>query len=486
MSCVHWRHSDRGLASWLACCFSLIFAAPVAAQMGGMGGGPGGGMGGAQAPAADTRPRFKDHIHEHGGMTFRREKGDKIVRSVRLIGNRRITAAEIDKELHTRRGRFYQYQTVLADVRRLNDLGFFERVTFEIEDVPATPDPGAKSGSSEVAGVIVTFRVSERPMISTVVYHGNYRVNDRDLKGRSGVSQGDPLNEFAIESGRRRLVDYYRGEGFNQVSIESTTGTTDDPEMVIFRINEGPKERISAIHIEGNQVVSRARLKKIIQSRGPMVGVIYYLGNTANMEKIRADEALLATYYQNLGFLTVNVGTRLEYDETGTWLTVTYVIKEGPRFRIGDIQIVGNDYIKEESLRRRLELAPGDMFSGTIMRADIGQLIYGYGELGFIYAEVEPKTIMRDENGTVDLVYEITEGDRWKIGHINVLIDGEPHLMRETTMLNLINMREGDFIDRRQLELGRRRIERSQLLETNPQVAEPPDIKVVPLEEVLR
>ena len=42
---------------------------------------------------------------------------------------------------------------------------------------------------------------------------------------------------------------------------------------------------------------------------------------------------------------------------------------------------------------------------------------------------------------------------------------------------------EGDWIDRRTLELNRRRLERSQLLETNPQVADPPDIKVVPRDE---
>jgi outer membrane protein insertion porin family len=191
----------------------------------------------------------------------------------------------------------------------------------------------------------------------------------------------------------------------------------------------------------------------------------------------------LATYYHNLGFLTATVGRRIEYDETGKWITVTFVLNEGPRFKVNDVQIIGNQYITQESLRQRLELKPGDMFDGTIMRRDVGELVYGYGELGFIYAEVEPKTVMRDEANVVDLVYEITEGDRWKVGQIRVNIDGEPHLMRETTMLNLVDLREGDWIDRRTLELNRRRLERSQLLETNPQIADPPDIKVVPREE---
>ena len=73
------------------------------------------------------------------------------------------------------------------------------------------------------------------------------------------------------------------------------------------------------------------------------------------------------------------------------------------------------------------------------MRRDIGELTYGYGELGFIYAEVEPQTVMRDEANEVDLIYKISEGDRWRIGEIKVSIEGEPHLMRDTTMLNLID-----------------------------------------------
>ena len=90
---------------------------------------------------------------------------------------------------------------------------------------------------------------------------------------------------------------------------------------------------------------------------------------------------------------------------------------------------------------------------------------------------------MRDEANVVDLVYQITEGDRWRVREILVNIDGEPHLMKERTMLNLIDLREGDWIDRRTLELNRRRLLRSQLLEVNPQIAEPPDIKVVPRDD---
>ncbi len=452
----------------------VLLGEPASGQMGGGGfGGPGGGggPGGVGAPGFDQKPKFRDHIYSQDALPIRREKGDAVVAGVRITGNRSISTNEILQKLQTRRGRFYDYETVLGDVRRLNDMGSFDHVTFNTET------------DKKTGAVSVTFVVHERPIIKRVVFHGNRGLNDRELRGRAGLSPKDPLSEFTIESARRRLQDYYHEEGFNQAAISTAIGIKDEPSTIVFRINEGPKERISEIVIIGNTILSEARLKKIIKSRGPTLGVINYVGNKANLNQIDADVKLLESTYHNLGFLTATVGRRISYDESGKWMQVTFVVNEGKRFKVNEVKIIGNRFVTEQSLRKRMQLNPGDMFDGTLMQKDIGEIVYGYGELGFIYAEVEPQTVMRDEDYVVDLVYKINEGDRWKVGQIRVNIEGEPHLMRETTMLNLIDLREGDFIDRRLLEIGRRRLITSQLLETNPQVADPPDIKVEPVDE---
>ncbi|MCG8650770.1 MAG: hypothetical protein MI861_13110, partial [Pirellulales bacterium] len=329
--------------------FALLTVPTARAQFGGGGGGFGGGGGGAPPP--ETRPKFRDVVHSRGGISLRREKGDAVVQSVRVVGNRVVGMERIYQELETRKDRFYDYETVLGDVRRLNDLGSFEKVTFKIDPKPD--------------GVHVTFYVQERPTISRVVFHGQRGLGKRELRGRAGIGPGDPLNEFSIESARRRLIDYYREEGFNQVAITTSVGLGNDPGVVVLRINEGPKERIYDIKIVGNTIVSEARLKKVIQSRGPFGGFIRYVGNTANLSTIDQDVNVLASYYHNLGFLTATVGRRIQYDTSGKWITVTYVIDEGQRFRVNDVQIVGNQFVTAESIRARLELKPGDMFDGT-------------------------------------------------------------------------------------------------------------------------
>ncbi len=449
---------------------SLPFSSTALAQFGGGGGGGMGSPGGG-APPAEEKPKFREHVHARAGIRVRREKGDSVVEQVKIVGNRRVSEHRILQEIETRQGRFYDRETVMADIRRLNDMRTFDHVTFRIEQ--------------NEGKVTVTFMLHERPVITQVIFHGNRGINERELKGRAGLAPNDPLNEFSMESARRRLVDYYHEEGFNQAVIQSSIGTDQSPNRVVFRINEGPKERISKIRIEGSTIVSEARLKKVITSRGPMLGVLSYLNNTADMQKIDSDANILAAYYHNLGFLTATVGRTIQYDGSGKWITITYVINEGPRFKVNSVQIVGNQFVSEESLRKRLSLTAGEMYDGTLLRSDVGELTYGYGELGFLYAEIQPQTVMLDEKNAVDLVYKVSEGDRWKVGEIRVNIDGEPHLMRETTMLNLVDLREGDFIDRRTLELNRNRILRSPYLETNPQIADPPDIKVIPRTNLL-
>ncbi len=455
------------MPQWLAfpiaiVCLLACFASTAECQFGmGGGGGPG--------PAGTEKARFRDHVQEMGGIRIRREKGGEIVAGVEVRGNRFVGKERIEGLLETRADRVFDEEIVLSDVRRLNELGAFSSVRYRISD--------------RENGKWVTFEVVELPTVSEVVFFGTRGLNQRELRNRAGIQAKDPLNEFTIESALRRLEEFYREKGFNNVVIDAQIGHKDDPRAVVFRINEGKLERIHKINMVGNAIVSEARLKKVIKSRDSLMRVGHYINNVADLRQVDQDVEVLTNYYRNLGFLRANISRQIEYDASGKWLTVTFVIVENERYIINDIQIVGNEYVEEEALRERLSLKAGDYFSGLKMNLDVSELTYAYGTLGFIYCEVDPQPVMRDEPDRVDLVFKISEGDRWKIGQIFVNVDGEPHLMRENMLLNQLELVEGQFIDRRKLESGRNTLHRLQIFETNPTLADPPDITVVPRED---
>jgi outer membrane protein insertion porin family len=449
--------------------FLVILMSPAYGQMGG----------GGDAPSGLEKPRFREHYMKQGGLNLHRESGDKVVRAIRIVGNRQIETERILQLLRTRVDGFYNEQTAIADVRRLYEFRAFNKVKQSVEE-------------DAQGGVVVTFIVEELPLISKVIFHGNKAMTDRELRGRAGIVKDDPLNASSIESTRRRLLDYYREEGFSQATIQTVIGYEGNPDegipaddsAVVFRISEGEKERIAKINFIGNTIVSGARLSKVIASRDPFFGVGYYIGNSADIKRIDNDVIVLTEYYRNLGYLTATVDRTIEYDDSMKWITIDFIIKEGPRYTVNEIRLVGNKFIDTSSLEAALQLEEGKFLNGTLMNTDVSEITYAYGSLGFIYAEVTPELRwLEGPENRVDVVYKIEEGDRWKVGQIFVKIEGEPNLMRETTMLNYLDLVEGQYIDRRTLEMNRRRLVRSELLETNPVVADPPDLVVVPQDE---
>ena len=80
----------------------------------------------------------------------------------------------------------------------------------------------------------------------------------------------------------------------------------------------------------------------------------------------------------------------------------------------------------------------------------------------------------------MDVVYNVTEGDRFRVGRINVHISGEfPHT-RESVVLDRLSIRPGDIVDIREVRASERRLKSSQLFENDPATGKAPRIVIRP------
>lgn len=101
--------------------------------------------------------------------------------------------------------------------------------------------------------------------------------------------------------------------------------------------------------------------------------------------------------------------------ETGN-LVIT--VKENPV--INRIVLEGNKRIKNDKITPEIKLAPRQIYTRSKVRADVDRIIELYRRQGRFAATVEPKIIELDQN-RVDLVFEITEGDKSKVRAINII-----------------------------------------------------------------
>lgn len=97
---------------------------------------------------------------------------------------------------------------------------------------------------------------------------------------------------------------------------------------------------------------------------------------------------------------------------------VTIQVQENPV--VNRIILEGNKRIKEDKILPEIKVAPRQIFTRSKIRADVARIIELYKRQGRYAATVEPKMVALDQN-RVDIVFEITEGDKSKVRQINII-----------------------------------------------------------------
>ncbi len=439
------------------------FDAPMAWGQGPGGGGPGGQPGAPQF----VDPKFRDRVWEEGGPRLSAISTGKLVTGIKIVGNQAVSSHKILSHMQTRQDRNYDEKQLQADIHELYRTELFRKITPSV----------AMQGD----GVVVTLEVIEQPTVTAVIFHGNTHIDDRMLDKHCGIQVGDPANPFSADMARQRLIDLYKENGFNQIAIEVKEGNRAGDRRVHFRISEGPLERIRSITFTGNQEFSDAILKTKIKSRDAMYGLTRYAFNKANMVTIEDDKNALIAYYRSLGYFKARVDYGIEYVGDGDLLDLRFVIDEHERFRVRNVAIIGNKFFKSETLMAALKMQTGEFFNLGKMTRDQRTLRNEfYGREGFVFVDIAPEPRFLEEPGQLDLVYRITEGDQYVAGAINVHIAGDSSHTQHNVVLNLLGVREGQIIDLQSLENSERRLQRSQIFETNPTIGEPPRVEVRP------
>ncbi len=406
----------------------------------------------AQLPASDASISDQNALVPDGA-------GDRIV-EVRIEGNETMDASKLPK-LVTRAGQSFDPQSIEEDVRTLHRSRKFVDVHPKYVRVRQ--------------GVVVIFQVVERPMIRHVRFVGNEWVSTRTLKKKGEIDVGDSMDAYVVEEARRRVESYYHEKGYDAARVKTVEGSKPGDRGAVFLIDEGMRKKALWTSFVGNTIASDARLLTQIKSKP---GFFWLLGGDIDREKIDADVDTLTAYYRSLGFFQAKVGREVQVvgGPGRDWTILTFVINEGPRYIVRNVSFIGNSKFKGEFLSRDLKLQSGEPFNQTQMEGDLSLVRDIYGGRGFVFADIRADPRFLEEPGQLDLVYNINEGQRYRVGQINVRIGGEHPHTKHSTILNRLSLRPGDILDIRKLRNDERRLKSSGLFLNEPAKGEGPRI----------
>ena len=330
-------------------------------------------------------------------------KAPSIVADVRVAGNKHMTVNAVLANVKTRAGHAYDDAIVRADQQRLLATGRFQSVLAR--------------GKPTDAGMIVTFEVVERPTIAKLVLQGNKAIKTKDLTAELTFGVGSPQQQYGVEKGRVDIRNKYREKGYYFAQVKVDPMAFADRAEVIYTIVEGPRVHIHRLRIQGNQYFSGWRLGREIATSSRFWP---FVPGILDAEQVERDVHKIRNLYVEDGFLDAEVGRKLDFSDNKKKVTLTFVIHEGPRYRINRIVFKGNKTFSDKQLAGRLKLSAGDIYAAETIRRDRKKLQDTYGELGYIEADVRPSKRYKEQPGQVDLVFTIAESDQYRLGRITI------------------------------------------------------------------
>lgn len=368
-----------------------------------------------------------------------------------IEGNDTIETTAIRKLVRSAVGRPPAESQIREDVRALYSTRWF----FSVE-------PRYRR---EGAGLVLVFRVIERPVVESVEFRGNERIKTSYLEKLTGLKAGSPFDVSVNREAAKRIEEHYKSKGFPYTKVTLEKGDRREDRQIIFTIDEGPKVIVGSVKFDGNDSFSAGILKQKLSLKPALLG-LPFLGKY-KPEQLPDDVAALKQYYHSLGYFDVEIEKEVAIDESpwnplsykSAHAIITYRIKEGPRFTIRNLVIEGNKIFATEELAADLKLRSGDQYNARHMNKDVDAIKERYGNLGRTFANVEPVPRFLEESGTMDLVYQINEDRVFTVRHVDVHIQGDNPHTKQSVVINRILVHPGDLANPKKIRQSERRLE---------------------------
>lgn len=329
----------------------------------------------------------------------------KKVAEIEIKGNERISEKYILRNIKTRKEGLFTPKVWNEDLRRLYETGLFNDVKTEIV-------------KQDADHVWLRVDVSERIIVSDVLYKGNRRYKDRELREKLYLKPGMALEKGRVNLDIVTIKDLYREKSYLFTTVEPEV-VEDEPGRVIliYNITEDTKTLVGGIALKGNDNIPDKELLKIMETKVDR----WYNSAKFLKEEFQMDLGRIKSYYMDKGYLDVQVSSReptFNDDRDRIYLTVT--IRENHRYEVSSVTITGRTAYAEETLLEKTELRAGNFFSLGQMYRDSAAIEKYYKSDGRIFTKVNPLAVPDRDTNTITIEYKIREGKEVMIREIRV------------------------------------------------------------------
>src|SRR6059036_3037971 len=337
-------------------------------------------------------------------------QGPPIIKSidVQYTGPGTVSKERILAQMRTRVGQPYSDQVVEQDIEALYKTG-------SILNVRIFAQP-------EGDGVKVTVAVQTRSIVREIEINGAERIKAKRLRKEIKLKLNQPVNEEQLEEARQKIIEVYQAKGFTDIDVKFRVDAIDEKRgtsRVVYTINEGVKGAVRRIRFEGNEHFSERVLRKQMKTKGKTLISFFDKSGRLDESQLQQDLDSIREWYQNHGYIDVEIkDVRRERNTKGA-LTITIVIAENPQYHVRKLTISGQKVAKEEGIRPLLKMKEGSVYSPKQLHDDAKAVADAYGSGGYVDLVITPESTPAGP-ALVDVHYKIEEGERSFVNRVTI------------------------------------------------------------------
>jgi outer membrane protein insertion porin family len=397
---------------------------------------------------------------------------------VRHVGPPAASDELVKANIRVKVGDVYQRTSVDDDVRSLYATGYFYNIRVVQEPTPT--------------GVKLIYVVQGKPILTEIRIEGNKKYGDRKIRKKVTSKLREPIDERKLFTDAQEIQKMYQKAGFQKTTVRYVPNIDENAGRgtVTFEITEAPKVKIKGVIFEGATVFTQRKLRRTMKTRRRWMFSWLTGSGVLKDDQFEEDKDKVANLYHEEGYIDFELKDVKFEQLDPKWMNLRLTVFEGTQYKVGAVEFKGNSLFgtNDFALYRRIFTDPknplsdqarglktqvGATFTPKNLARDIGFLHDFYGARGYIDARVRALKNPNTEKGTMDVTFELEEGQKSYIEKVE--IKGNVRT-KDRVIRRELAVSPGETFDMVRVQLSKLRLEGLNYFEKIDTEVEPTDV----------
>lgn len=305
-------------------------------------------------------------IEIHGSTLAVNVSENPVISQVAFEGNKRLEDDTLRQEVFLTERAVFNKSDLQQDVRRLLDV-YRKNGRYSVQIVPKVIEKDQNR-----VDLVYEIDEGEKSKIARISFVGNKAFNGdvlrtvvqtKESRWYRFLSSDDVYDQDRLEFDKELLRKHYIANGYADFRVVSATAElSSDREnfFLIYTLEEGPKYNFGDIGVQSEiKEVSSDQLRGLVKTEK---------GEVFNAEMVDKSVDAITNELGNLGYAFVKIEPQYQRNAEDTIMGVNYLVKEGPRVYVENINITGNVRTQDDVIRREFRVAEGDPYNADKLK----------------------------------------------------------------------------------------------------------------------